>query len=428
MSRQHGQEAAVTDSGGEVSMSIEETNRVRISLGMKPLSMGPSTTGPTVRDADAERASVRRTAEADDLRGKIASQREKRQMDAKIRAVKPLGAAAGDEDEEDDIASWAEKSKDKMAARKAEEEQEQRKKKAAEASRKVNNGMMGSDDEDDEDGGGGNPQDGASGYSASELAGLRVKHSLSELAAGEGMILTLADKCLLDERGELVEGEGADDELENALVGEERKRKKARDNAAVGKKGKPLWEEDGKVRSMLDKYDEEEEERGVSLGEGGVLEAARLAAQEAMRKRMMHGGGINAIIDSVAPKKDPLLVKAGPVSDYYTAAEAEALSQPLRKKKKKAGRQLRTREGDGADDNGSTLDLVAALEAEAQAKGDNESRPAMWNQDRSSPHTPQARLACSVHPPRLGLPVCLRDLLRYTYLDNESLTPRHTHD
>lgn len=111
--------------------------------------------------------------------------------------------------------------------------------------------MMDSDDEDDGNGGGGNPQDGASGYSASELAGLRVKHSLSELAAGEGMILTLADKCLLDERGELVEGEDADDELENALVGEERKRKKARDNAAVGKKGKPLWEEDGKVSANL---------------------------------------------------------------------------------------------------------------------------------------------------------------------------------
>lgn len=150
---------------------------------------------------------------------------------------------------------------------------------------------MDSDDDDDTGGPEAHAQDGASGYSASELAGLRVKHSLTELAAGEGMILTLADKCLLDEKGNLIEGEDADDELENALVGEERKRKKARDAAAVGKKGKPLWEEDGKVRTMLDKYDEEEEERGVALGEGGVLEAARLAAQEAMRKKMAHGGG-----------------------------------------------------------------------------------------------------------------------------------------
>lgn len=63
------------------------------------------------------------------------------------------------------------------------------------------------------------------------------------------------------------------------------------------------------------------------------------------------------------------MIKAGPASDYYTAAEAEALSMPLKKKKKKAGRQLRTKEGEGADD-GSTFDLVAALEAEAQAKGD----------------------------------------------------------
>lgn len=39
---------------------------------------------------------------------------------------------------------------------------------------------------------------------------------------------------------------------------EDKERVKAR--KAAGKQAKPLWEEDGKRRSLLDKYDEEEEQ------------------------------------------------------------------------------------------------------------------------------------------------------------------------
>lgn len=50
---------------------------------------------------------------------------------------------------------------------------------------------------------------------AKELAGMRVRHDADELGEGETMILTLADRNILDERGELDEDK---DELENALV------------------------------------------------------------------------------------------------------------------------------------------------------------------------------------------------------------------
>lgn len=42
------------------------------------------------------------------------------------------------------------------------------------------------------------------------------------------------------------------------LQREDKERQKAR--KAAGKQAKPLWEEDGKRRSLLDKYDEEEEQ------------------------------------------------------------------------------------------------------------------------------------------------------------------------
>lgn len=48
------------------------------------------------------------------------------------------------------------------------------------------------------------------------LKGLKVKHSANELLEGETMILTLADKNILDDKGELDDEE--QDELENVLA------------------------------------------------------------------------------------------------------------------------------------------------------------------------------------------------------------------
>ena len=44
---------------------------------------------------------------------------------------------------------------------------------------------------------------------------MRVRHSAEELGEGETMVMTLADRPIMDARGELAEDA---DELENALV------------------------------------------------------------------------------------------------------------------------------------------------------------------------------------------------------------------
>ena len=56
--------------------------------------------------------------------------------------------------------------------------------------------------------------------------------------------------CSRGPQGNLIE-DGGGDELENVRLAEDRKRKKAREAAAP--KAKPLWEEDGKRRGILDK-------------------------------------------------------------------------------------------------------------------------------------------------------------------------------
>ena len=63
-------------------------------------------------------------------------------------------------------------------------------------------------DSDDED-------EGQALSNAKELAGMRVRHDADELGEGETMILTLADRNILDEHGEV---DADKDELENALV------------------------------------------------------------------------------------------------------------------------------------------------------------------------------------------------------------------
>ena len=48
-----------------------------------------------------------------------------------------------------------------------------------------------------------------------ELAGMKVRHDADELNEGETMILTLADRGILDDRGDIREDA---EELENVLV------------------------------------------------------------------------------------------------------------------------------------------------------------------------------------------------------------------
>jgi hypothetical protein len=189
-----------------------------------------------------------------------------------------------------------------------------------------------------------------------------VRHDADELAEGETMVLTLADAPILDAAGGLND---AGDELEEVARAQDKARAKAR--RAAGKEAKPLWAEDGNVRSLLDKYDEEDEEAGFVLDAAGAA-AAAAARQDKVRERLAAAA---AALDAVAA---PAM---GGAVDYMTAEEAAASAGGGLKKKKKK-RKLRTTRAaadeDTADGGGSAgggeggLDLDA-LEAAAKAEG-----------------------------------------------------------
>ena len=71
------------------------------------------------------------------------------------------------------------------------------------------------------------------------------------------------------------------------MQAEQKARAKAR--KAATKTNKPLFEEDGKVRGLLDKYDEEEADAGMTIDEAGRLDDIRLQRQSEIQAKLAAG-------------------------------------------------------------------------------------------------------------------------------------------
>ncbi|WIA22095.1 hypothetical protein OEZ85_004437 [Tetradesmus obliquus] len=321
-----------------VELSIEETNRLRASLGLKPLSSGPPAAAKLQPKPEAKPE-----VDADELRSKLQDKREKRRREAELRKTKTLGEASADVD---DVASWISKIKPGQAATAdaAAAAAAAGGKPAKRARRGDAKAAAAAGDEAE--------------HTAADLAGVSVKHNLGDLAEGETVVLTLADAGILDEKGELADGP---DQLVDVLSMQEKARRKAR--AAATKTAKPLWEEDGKIRGLLDKYDEEEEEAAAAFDAAGQLHAQQRREEE-LRKRLAAGKALLA-------GNDPAGGAGGlpASSDYYTAEEAAAMKGGGKEKKKKK-RKLRTTKvsADEEPEAAAGLDLDA-LEAAAAAEG-----------------------------------------------------------
>lgn len=242
------------------AISIEETNRIRVSLGMKPLPV-PGAGGPVFKEAssvpDEEAGSTLESRQAegyDNFRKLQEAEEAKRRRDAKAEAIKKardaakrfsklegkgLGEASDDEDL--DTKSWLIKQKKRQ---KEIEKARKREQELAEA-------------------------EAAAVYTARDLAGVKVGHELDAFEEGEEQVLTLKDTTI-DENEE----EG--DELENLDL---REREKLTEKLELKKK-KPVYnphdiDETGE-RKILAHYDEEIEgkqsKRFTLDGQGSTAE------------------------------------------------------------------------------------------------------------------------------------------------------------
>ncbi|TFK47784.1 SART-1 protein [Heliocybe sulcata] len=209
----------------EESISLEETNKIRISLGLKPLTDDKAPANDKEQQAEANYSKVREEAakekEKKAIQDRIAKVRNRRELNASIG-----GATLGDADKDvDDTIKWVKRAKkrEKELARKRQEELESMDKMFQEE------------------------------YGEKDLAGLKVSHDFEDMDEGEAKILTLKDSRILDNE---------EDELQNVEMAEEDRRKKNQE-MKIKRRDYTGYDDDeftpgntGAKREILAKYDE----------------------------------------------------------------------------------------------------------------------------------------------------------------------------
>ncbi|KZP23800.1 SART-1 protein [Athelia psychrophila] len=236
----------------EESISLEETNKIRISLGLKPLVDDGKVGDDKEKQAEDNYAKRRQTEDqardSKKITDRIAKVRNRQELNASLKGT-TLGDANGDTD---DALKWIKRAKkrEKELAKKRQEE--------------LDSADKAIQDE----------------YTDRDLVGLKVSHDFEEMGEGDARILTLKDSRILDNE---------EDELQNVEMAEDEKTKKNND-LKVKKRDYTGYDDDefvdgnaGMKRSVLAKYDEDIEgtrETGFRLGSSTAATKAERGPQQ----------------------------------------------------------------------------------------------------------------------------------------------------
>ena len=305
------------------SLSLAETNRVRVSLGLKPLeadddagaehdaSSQAHQDAVSAQNLAAQRDAERRQADEDAARARIAHAQNRRALARKLRG--PTLGEAGSAEEEGTRA-WV-----KAASRRAREND------AARLQR----------EKDEEE------QRVQHTYDAHDLHGLRVAHDLDELA-GDERVLTLRDADVLDDG----EDELVDAALERAARDREKRAQAQKPRAYTG------LDEDATPGRVLAKYDDGTGTDAPTSADTG-FRLGDAASADAMAQRAAARHAAQAAQDARAAQRTSLdYLKNVPVSDY------EAADVHFKKGKKK--KRHATRVKVEPDDDGDALQHTLA--------------------------------------------------------------------
>ncbi|XP_074549252.1 U4/U6.U5 tri-snRNP-associated protein 1 [Halichoeres trimaculatus] len=302
-------EVAAQSASGDASLSIEETNKLRAKLGLKPLEMSDNKKelGTKEEPLVAETINPVAIAHQKEMREKLAAMKEKRILNQKLGKVKTLA----EEDWLDDTAAWVERSR-KMAKEK--EMAEKRAKLLEEMDEEF--GVSSLVEEDF-------AQRRNEAYTSRDLKGLKVQHKVESFSEGQTVILTLEDKGVLAEEEDVLVNVGMVD------------KEKAEKNVELKKKKpdyKPYEEEESvddmvtfKSHSVLSKYDEEidgEKKKSFRLNVGGFADGERERELQAMRESLRN---------QAQSLEMPALTIA---SEYYTPQEMVGFKKTKRRVKK----------------------------------------------------------------------------------------------
>ncbi|CAG9578084.1 unnamed protein product [Danaus chrysippus] len=301
------------------SLSIEETNKLRAKLGLKPLEVPekPADDGKFKDDLGefyhVPASNIAAQKKADKLREKLAERRDKRDIDNKLQTSL---LAEGSDDE--DASAWVRKSRD------IEKQKQEAAKRAAlldEMDEVFGVGALVADDQQRER---------QEAYHQDHLKGLRVAHTLDALPEERETVLTLADKEVLAEDDE--------DVLVNVNIVDDEKYKKNIEERKKARAGYQAYDDEADIqaalgysRPVLAKYDDEiqpgkgDKTRGFLIGDEDALMEQKL--KDMMRAELI-AGGPDKVLES--------LQSSGlrPASDYLQPDELQAKFKKVKKKGK----------------------------------------------------------------------------------------------
>ncbi|KAF5580302.1 U4 tri-snRNP-associated snu66 [Fusarium pseudoanthophilum] len=305
--------------------TIEETNRIRVSLGMKPLPVpGADNTSHTqsmYADGDAPSTLESRQAQAYDNYNKvIEAEKAKKRREEKAAAVRKAreqvqrnavleGKGLGEAEEGGDLSA-----KDWLIG------QKKRQKKIAKV-RKLEEELAAAEAE----------AAAAVQYTSKDLAGIKVGHDAAAFLDGDDQILTLKDTTI-DENEE----EG--DELENLNMREAEKLAERLDNKKKKPGYNPLDDDEEGERGILSHYDEEIEgkkSKKFILDTSGVIAELSDILEKPVDKTK---NGQSVSLDDV--------IGDAPISSDYIDPSQIKVKKPKKKKGKKGTRQKPTDDDD----------------------------------------------------------------------------------
>lgn len=316
--------AIVSEENGEVSCSIEETNRIRALLGLKPLN--------DVR-LDKEATAVenfkneKKEREAKELQQRIEEAKNKRLLNAKLKGV-TLSSINIDEEDESLLtaADWVKRSRMKALIQPNIDDKKIDIRSAVDKS-----------------------------YTSDNLKGLKVMHSANTFETGEEVILTLADSNVLerDDYGKIIGINKEEDVLENINITEEEKRMERE------KRLKRL------KRPVYSAYDDDEFAEGVIPGAKRTILSQYDDDKIVGKPKFEIGNGGNGYNMNEPVPTQPLasesleLNKEIGNNDFYTKAEYNVIFKKPKSDLSKKKRQLRKRV-DVEEDDDRTVAITLA--------------------------------------------------------------------
>ncbi|KAK9362343.1 SART-1 protein [Lipomyces starkeyi] len=332
----------------ESSLSLEETNKLRISLGLRPIpvpgdeGMGASSTSAPAPDSDelalanwrAKFETEKKSAELEATRKRIQKAKER------IERLKYLdGRSLGEQDEDsvDDVRKWVKRSK-----------------------KKVKISIPEDDDEQEE----------MRQYTAEDLKGLKVGHSLEDIVDGDDMILTLKDRNVLDE---------GDDELVSLALEEHAKATQNIENRKRKSRYTGFEDEDalGEKKGILSRYDEDDESNKKFFTlDSEVISVGDVVSEKQKKLDAMNPGKVKVSLEIDLP---PIGIIQD--SSDYMPAERIKIKKP---KKSKNSKNSRKRAAEEDDEDGRNQDAEMVDYQPDVIEDDDEDLQALLSKQRRS--------------------------------------------